>query len=1262
MEPLLPALKQRLEVLRSRRGFNVESWVEAKSHLLNSYARKTGLRALVVGVSGGIDSAVVLSMAMRASKMPGSPIKRVVGVCLPYLKLKSGTTNQLDATSRGKALIASTGAEIMVVDLTDTHKALSATMDKEAGVKSNPWASGQLVSYLRTPALYYATALLTQSGTPAIVLGTTNRDEGAYIGYFGKAADAMNDLQLISDLHKSEVYLVAQFLANIPKEIIQAVPTGDVYDGRTDEQLIGVPYDAIELHALVRTIATHSEANLPLPTVKEQTQYDQFFDRIELLHRENKHKYIGGSTALHFDVWPRAVFGGWRPQNEDTDPSEEPNTSNFINLIDLDAEFLENFERRTLKRTFLHPEAHPPRQFIPGFGDSAFQIPTIFSRKECNRLILYMETKPWVAAGIDGRAFPSNKQTGMLGSFRSSFYSPSLANAIWRRISPLMNIVRQFDSHSSTDFDDHMLWRAVGVSPLFRGIKYENGGYLIPHYDSSYSYSRTTKTLMSVVIYLTEQQRDTGGQTRFILDPQRYLPRTERSYRDSMTPVKACDILFSVNGLQGSAIIFDHRIRHDSSVLTSKHAKIILRTDIVFEQCGLSSWDPLYESRPLGMPETKRGSGRNSNSRSSRGKQPVTQDEVLYQKHLKDPFYSTVMSITGKWKAVLEAGFFDDGSPGPDEIPNWKPQWEVAPLNWFSTPIFKILHRLNQPQLQAEINAVNKDGSSKWLAVILSTGSFCPIHNGHIDMMEQCKVAVEANGGVVLGGYLSPSHDRYVNGKLANQSLSGRHRLRLCELATKSSDWIMADGWEALELRYPVNFTDVIIHLEQFLSAHVPTHKPIHIVYAFGSDHASFALTFVSRGKAVCLHRPGSEKKFAEIAELEYFADHSNVIFWDPQTLSVSSTEVRKGQKHGLLPEGVLQEYRAIQARRSPSPAQSASSSSPTSHMPSEPTSITYQVRNEGQWALQHWLTPQKDCATVGEASSESTSPTQNPNLFDSIILKAWDKFCDNILDAISSSHAQAKDPDPKLRVEISQHLLADQAQEFRKVIQEAHESGIKVISLDACLEGDQNLAVSRAFGLSSGSQHPELTNRPEAPSIEAQLFALPKGDYLLFDDDSYTGFTFKQVSELVARFRTDIKIIKTVTLASVDPMKGSTEIVDMRDFLLGSREGGLVCRLPDHTLGRAPYCLPYVSPTRRASVPISSELDFSILVWRANLAFFQALPIDLAVEDADLPSRRLLATVGFNMATSLVEVCKWHIDRLNQQWEAIVKAKGKSP
>jgi NAD+ synthase (glutamine-hydrolysing) len=171
---LTPKLNECLLSFRAQRKFNPKEWVSHKAGLLNDYMRKAGLKACTVSVSGGVDSAVIYGLCVIASKQPDSPIQRVVGVAQPIHSTASIWRRALE-------LQPAFGGEVITVDQTALHSQLDSLVSGALGVVSKPFASGQLRSYMRTPVGYYVAQLLSQEGTPAIVMGTGNHDEDGYL-------------------------------------------------------------------------------------------------------------------------------------------------------------------------------------------------------------------------------------------------------------------------------------------------------------------------------------------------------------------------------------------------------------------------------------------------------------------------------------------------------------------------------------------------------------------------------------------------------------------------------------------------------------------------------------------------------------------------------------------------------------------------------------------------------------------------------------------------------------------------------------------------------------------------------------------------------------------------------------------------------------------------------------------------------------------------------------------------------------------------
>ena len=317
-----PRLQQALDAVRKHRGFVVEDYIETKINLLNAYYRQAGLKSAVVAVSGGIDSAVVLGLVEMAARADDSPIERIVAVTLAD-HFNPGVTGQDMAEVLARRVCMAFNIEPVVIDMGSVTQPLIDNVEHQVGF-GHPdkikWCRGQATSYARTPVYYYITSILAAQGQPGLIIGTTNLSEGGYLGYFGKASDGMVDVQLISDIYKSEVYEVGRFLG-VPEEVLSRAPTGDMFDATTDEVVFGAPYDFVELYMEFKRANAQDDLKVVYNvtytlTIGEdcqeaQKQWEEYAANLERMHDYNAHKYLGRSPAVHLDIMDCGVTGGW---------------------------------------------------------------------------------------------------------------------------------------------------------------------------------------------------------------------------------------------------------------------------------------------------------------------------------------------------------------------------------------------------------------------------------------------------------------------------------------------------------------------------------------------------------------------------------------------------------------------------------------------------------------------------------------------------------------------------------------------------------------------------------------------------------------------------------------------------------------------------------------------------------------------------------------------------------------------------------------
>ncbi len=187
----------------------------------------SGCRGIVVGLSGGVDSAVAATFCCRA--IGG---EKVLGLSLP--SMVSNPADIKDAAT----LCKQNGMKHRVVNIEPILKGFTSMPE----FKESRYLLGNLMARIRMAVLYYHA-----NRDCRIVCGTSNRSE-YMLGYCTKFGDNAADLQPLLHLYKTEVYDYAQEL-EIPESIIKKAPSAGLWEGQSDEEEIGLSYAEID-HSL----------------------------------------------------------------------------------------------------------------------------------------------------------------------------------------------------------------------------------------------------------------------------------------------------------------------------------------------------------------------------------------------------------------------------------------------------------------------------------------------------------------------------------------------------------------------------------------------------------------------------------------------------------------------------------------------------------------------------------------------------------------------------------------------------------------------------------------------------------------------------------------------------------------------------------------------------------------------------------------------------------------------------------------------------
>ena len=208
------------------RKLDLEKVIVDIQEWINKYVKSAKANKVVVGLSGGIDSAVSATLCTKALGK-----ENIIGLGLPCDSISKDLED-------AKLIAYYLGIDFKVFDLTPIYeKFLVITSSIQ---KRDKLASANLKPRLRMMTLYF----IGQSKGNSLIAGTSNRAELA-IGYFTKYGDGAADFEALASLYKQEVRKIAVIL-NIPEKIITKAPSAGLWQGQTDEGEIGLSYDVID--------------------------------------------------------------------------------------------------------------------------------------------------------------------------------------------------------------------------------------------------------------------------------------------------------------------------------------------------------------------------------------------------------------------------------------------------------------------------------------------------------------------------------------------------------------------------------------------------------------------------------------------------------------------------------------------------------------------------------------------------------------------------------------------------------------------------------------------------------------------------------------------------------------------------------------------------------------------------------------------------------------------------------------------------------
>ena len=287
---LPPQLAETLDVLREQQSQDIWKWLTKKLYALNEWAAVQGYDKLLVRVESTVHSALALSMARAARRLDNCPFKHLIAL----------TTAPLEATQTHALLAAN--FDVRYVDLEPLQQALAHTV-----------CNAQLLQCANACEAAATAAMLQvmrAQDDRLATLGFVDRDQSAYLGDINIALEGSCDVQLLTDLHRSEIFELAAVTGVRPP------------DGKYEVQDVHSLYasassEEAELYARLNRLSPDAFATIRKGWSDETQEWVIHMQaRIALIHDAQRRVYQGASPCVHLDLTQPPTGGlNYKPWN-----------------------------------------------------------------------------------------------------------------------------------------------------------------------------------------------------------------------------------------------------------------------------------------------------------------------------------------------------------------------------------------------------------------------------------------------------------------------------------------------------------------------------------------------------------------------------------------------------------------------------------------------------------------------------------------------------------------------------------------------------------------------------------------------------------------------------------------------------------------------------------------------------------------------------------------------------------------------------------